>query len=99
MRPRGGRRDCVASPDYLAVDRDLEGDELAREITEQLWRVGDEAEGFDIVRLVDHLDAANRQLAGPAEHLGAGIAAQQRADIRRRRLRLDRWFRLRLDGG
>src|SRR5690348_9349719 len=99
VRPRGGRRNRVASPDYLAVDRNLKRDKLPRKIAEQPWRVGDEAEGFDVVGLLDNLDTADRQLAGPTEQFGAEIAGQQRAEIGRRQFLFSFWLRLRLNGG
>src|ERR1700759_4213185 len=98
MRPRRGGRDRIAAPDDFAVDRDFESDELTRMIAEQPWRVGDKAEGFDVMSLVDHLNTADRHLSGPAEHVGTEVTRQQRGEIRGRRLFLDCWFRLGLDG-
>src|SRR5204863_3710534 len=80
----------------LAVDRDFERNKLAWVVTEQFWRIRDKPKSFDVMSLVDHLDAAHRQLAGVTEHLCTELPTQQRTQIWRSNLFLHRRFRFRL---
>jgi hypothetical protein len=70
-------RDRVASAYGFSVDGYLQRQKLARAIGEQFRRIGQEAEGLDVVRLVNDLNAAKRELTPLPQMVSIHLANEQ----------------------